>query len=470
MWGEKVKYYLRDMLPLRMKMATGCTTTAPYVTNSPVKAIRARSAKNKFSRNAFRAIKVLAEIAIFTCMTANLSPKALANNAEDSFRKGKPPVVLQLENKALGEGKTDSLKNEVKKIDVSDGIFITAPKGANIISVKKDDIKDAKTSIFTYMMHLDGIQIITADAYSSQKTIVRDFVNGQLVNQHFSFGPTESHSAYVNGTNVFPQSFNYIFRSNDVVYPQIAWVKMKYFYITDLPPIYENNLQQISPLIWAFLSNYGETPSTLSYAIDAPIPPRTLGATKVLIISISDYDGNFVKLNVRGNVAIVKTIDEEDVVAPGNAPRTVWGISTITRIFNVNGNNYNDSCRGANLGNYILNGYAPEPNHPSMIATSVIIGITPGATTIPTKFALYQNIPNPFNAQTNIEYDVPKKAHVYLGVYDVLGRKVSNLVDGEKLPGAYHQIFNADNLPTGIYFYRMNAGEFTETKKMALVK
>ena len=89
---------------------------------------------------------------------------------------------------------------------------------------------------------------------------------------------------------------------------------------------------------------------------------------------------------------------------------------------------------------------------------------------IPTAFALSQNYPNPFNPSTVIEYAVPNKVHVKLIVYDVLGRKVETLVDQEETSGTYKVLFNAGGLPSGVYFYRLQAGTYHETKKLLLLK
>ncbi|MCC7159313.1 MAG: T9SS type A sorting domain-containing protein [Ignavibacteria bacterium] len=88
----------------------------------------------------------------------------------------------------------------------------------------------------------------------------------------------------------------------------------------------------------------------------------------------------------------------------------------------------------------------------------------------PTKFELSQNYPNPFNPNTVISYSIAKTEKVELRVYDLLGREVQTLVNDVKNPGSYNVVFNAVNLSSGVYFYRLTAGSFTEIKKMTLVK
>jgi hypothetical protein len=91
-------------------------------------------------------------------------------------------------------------------------------------------------------------------------------------------------------------------------------------------------------------------------------------------------------------------------------------------------------------------------------------------TLAPTSFVLEQNYPNPFNPSTEISYTVPSRTHVTLTVFNVLGIKVANLVNGEKEAGNYNVLFDANNLASGIYFYRLQAGNFLQTKKMVLLK
>jgi photosystem II stability/assembly factor-like uncharacterized protein len=85
-------------------------------------------------------------------------------------------------------------------------------------------------------------------------------------------------------------------------------------------------------------------------------------------------------------------------------------------------------------------------------------------------FQLGQNYPNPFNPSTVIEYDIGEVSEVRLSVYDILGRKVSELVNGRQAAGRYRLNFNGSQLSSGMYFYRIEAGRYRETKKMILIK
>ncbi len=89
---------------------------------------------------------------------------------------------------------------------------------------------------------------------------------------------------------------------------------------------------------------------------------------------------------------------------------------------------------------------------------------------IPENYTLYQNYPNPFNPSTTIKYSIPQASFVTLKIYDILGREVTSLVNGDKPAGTYNVEFRGSNLSSGVYFYRLQAGSFTQTKKFILMK
>jgi hypothetical protein len=100
----------------------------------------------------------------------------------------------------------------------------------------------------------------------------------------------------------------------------------------------------------------------------------------------------------------------------------------------------------------------------------MVTSVERSPTDLPTHFSLEQNYPNPFNPSTNISFSVPNKAFITLKVFDALGREVSILVSEELAGGRYERLWSAANLPSGVYFYRLQAGEYLETKKMVVLK
>jgi photosystem II stability/assembly factor-like uncharacterized protein len=99
-----------------------------------------------------------------------------------------------------------------------------------------------------------------------------------------------------------------------------------------------------------------------------------------------------------------------------------------------------------------------------------VLGLQPISNVVPHVFVLSQNYPNPFNPQTKIEFSVPKTSFTKLIVFDLLGREVTTLVNEELKPGTYEADWDGSNFSSGVYFYKLVAGDFTETKKMVLMK
>jgi hypothetical protein len=89
---------------------------------------------------------------------------------------------------------------------------------------------------------------------------------------------------------------------------------------------------------------------------------------------------------------------------------------------------------------------------------------------VPSIYSLSQNYPNPFNPVTVINFSIPKAGNVQLKVFDELGKEVAVLVNEYKKPGEYKVRFDGSNLSSGVYFYQIFTGDFTDTKKMILIK
>jgi hypothetical protein len=105
-----------------------------------------------------------------------------------------------------------------------------------------------------------------------------------------------------------------------------------------------------------------------------------------------------------------------------------------------------------------------------LLATEDLTAIHPVSNQVPKSYSLSQNYPNPFNPSTKIRFDLPKQSFAKLNVYDVIGKKISILINKELNAGTYEIEWNASAYPSGIYFYVLSAGDFKGTRKMILIK
>jgi hypothetical protein len=154
-----------------------------------------------------------------------------------------------------------------------------------------------------------------------------------------------------------------------------------------------------------------------------------------------------------------------DVTMTGEAADDRFGTSVSTA-GDVNGDRYSDVIVGASLND--AGGTMAGRAYIYFIYQSgsyVEVDVN-----IINNYLLRHNYPNPFNPTTKIKYQIPQLSFVTLKIYDVLGSEVALLVQGEKSLGSYQVEFNATGLPSGVYFYRLQAGNFVETKKMVLMK
>jgi hypothetical protein len=102
--------------------------------------------------------------------------------------------------------------------------------------------------------------------------------------------------------------------------------------------------------------------------------------------------------------------------------------------------------------------------------TNGVTGIQPVNSEIPETYKLMQNYPNPFNPSTKIKFQLPKQGFAKIEVFDEMGRSVKTLLNENMQAGNFEVDFNAENIPSGVYFYRLSTKEFSDTKKLILIK
>jgi len=189
--------------------------------------------------------------------------------------------------------------------------------------------------------------------------------------------------------------------------------------------------------------------------------------------------------------------DRFDMILYSKAVNEPGGVTIVQQSLNAygnDGNHFNDSINkppNNAVGQVIADALHYSSDHLPILALfrfESTIGITPVSNEIPHEYKLYQNYPNPFNPVTTIQFSIPilrivdaaggqlvphsmrEGVFISIKVYDIIGREVSELIDEQLTPGEYEVNFDAGNLPGGVYFYRLTAGDFIDSKKMILVK
>ena len=142
--------------------------------------------------------------------------------------------------------------------------------------------------------------------------------------------------------------------------------------------------------------------------------------------------------------------------------------TVVTYINSTNSNPF--TLTATSPGNYIVNAGRSGPLRWDSASVNIVITGVNGNSSNPTNFMLYNNYPNPFNPTTTIKYSIPEASFTSIKIYNELGKEVSTLVNETKSAGTYEVEFNASNLSSGVYYYKLQAGSFTETKKMILAK
>jgi len=187
----------------------------------------------------------------------------------------------------------------------------------------------------------------------------------------------------------------------------------------------------------AYVGTY-TVPGTGWQYIDLQPPYFIYNGTSNLLIEVC-YDNN--------------SYTTYSVVNATSAPGMTWGYCT-------------DNSTGC-----VMTGGSSQPIRPNIcIYTNPILEAGNNSGLIPEKYSLSQNYPNPFNPVTRINFAIPKQGLVTLKVYDLIGKEIKTLVNEIKAPGAYSVDFNGSEFPSGIYFFRIQSGSFTETRKMILIK
>ena len=267
--------------------------------------------------------------------------------------------------------------------------------------------------------------------------------NGAETGFRNSFGITQVSSlpCYVFGTNNYRLYYSTSQGSNWSV---ITVPFMQKIYSMNFPNYYSPNF--IYGYIGGdtnilFTSNSGQT-----WIAPSTVPPGTGAITGLVACPLP--------VSMIGNHDVMITRNDNKIYRLG-----VGSINWVT-VYTAPTGNYR----------YLSYYYAVRDNGGVSWGSCGTYGIQRISDIIPKDFSLSQNYPNPFNPLTKIVFDVPQKSHVRLSVFDVLGKEVARLVDVNVTPGQFETEWDASNMPSGVYFYSLLADNYTQTKKMILIK
>lgn len=223
------------------------------------------------------------------------------------------------------------------------------------------------------------------------------------------------------------------------------------------------------------------------------ISPQTNGNTRYIFTNWSNSGDTNQTITVNSITSVYKANYKTQFkllgsVQPSGIPVTIVGGNTFydsSTVLNVsttpfslqyNGKTYYfNRWMGAGIGSYTGNNPAIQltmsnPINQIAFYDTINTSITKLGSEIPSKYELYQNYPNPFNPTTNIKFDILKNGIAKLYVYDVTGRVINTLVNGKLEAGKYEFTLNASNLPSGVYFYKLETENFNMTRRMILLK
>ncbi|HCY77941.1 MAG TPA: hypothetical protein DHV28_18700 [Ignavibacteriales bacterium] len=198
---------------------------------------------------------------------------------------------------------------------------------------------------------------------------------------------------------------------------------------------------------------------------------NNIAATEPDTLLIKIYQQNAIKCDVSKEEYLTAISKFDNIIQQNpNSEEAVYAeIDIMTTALNLD--TTNSGLGKIASGKYLVKGtsdYLTKLNN--LLQTKFGINNEQKEQIIPKEYSLYQNYPNPFNPTTTIKFDLPKDGLITLDIYDILGRRVTTLVSEFRSAGSYEHSFNASSLASGVYVYKLQAGDFINSKKMLLIK
>lgn len=335
--------------------------------------------------------------------------------------------MLSTPRKALQLSKTlvmvaDQVSDVVQLYDTSGAyIRVLAPLGGLNNSIL-DNIRDVE-------FHPNGTLLVTNAG-----------TTGNALNTVQQFTST---GAYIGvfASDMLNSPYNLLFRTGDLLVSNSSGT---------------NDITKHNKSTGAYLGNF------LGSALNFPQQMISLPGGK---IGVAEFSGVLSGIRIYDSLGVLT-----DTLKGAQGIRGIWKLpngnflATGLGVFEVNG------TTGVVVRTIVSGSLTYNFHCISVFDPDLITGTNEVINNVPAEYKLFSNYPNPFNPSTTIKFAIPVKDHVKLTVYDVMGRTVSELVNGTKEAGTYEIKFNASSLSSGIYFYKLEAGSYTAVNKMMLIK
>jgi photosystem II stability/assembly factor-like uncharacterized protein len=369
------------------------------------------------------------------------------------------------------------------------GVYLSTDNGTNWTAVN-DGLTNSLTYPYTYVNSLFvNNSNIYAGIYGGVFLSTNNGTSWTILNKGLT--SLNVHSIAVNGSNIFAGTdSNGVFLSTD---NGSSWKAVnnglnnlntqRYIYVNSLVVNGSNIFAGISEFVGVYLStnsganwnavNNGLT-STFVYALTFAGTKLFAGTNGGVFRSTNNgADWNAVNDSLAANSVLSFAFRTNGAGGTNLFAGTDNGVFLSTN----NGGKWiaaNNGLTNTNISSIVLNDqylFAGTSNGVWRRPLSEIItGIDNQQNNLPSNYSLQQNYPNPFNPTTTINFSIPKSGFVSIKVFDILGRKVTSLVNENKPVGNYKVEFNSSKLSSGIYFYRMESGSFSQTKKLIVLK
>lgn len=392
----------------------------------------------------------------------------------------------QIENIVFVQGYANEIFNTGKA--TTDFNLISSPS-YKVVNQGQSQSADYKIKIPVIASGFNSAVTFTAALETPVAGITTEFPNGNVLS---SF--PDSLSFRVNSTSSVPQGLYKVIVTGTSASGKVHKTVMNYL-VGQNYAIFGTNRTQVSYKVdnvtyntaKLFTWNIGS-----SHTVEA-ISPVTIGNTRYEFVNWSNGGPISQTINVGTqeiNLFATYKIQYKllGLVSPTGIPATVTGgnifydsagtasIAANPMQVQFNGRTYYfQSWEGSGTGSYTGSNPTPSLTVNNIMVEKAIydtvdVGISNYSSAIPSKFELYQNYPNPFNPVTNIKFDIANSAFTSLKVYNSLGKEVAALVNEILSPGSYQYSFDAGNYPSGIYYYKISTDNYTQIKKMILLK